>query len=331
MADRDFSALVVRSSEPGACGVERLTLDALPEGDVLVEVAFSSVNYKDALAVTGQGKVVRRFPMVPGIDLAGTVHASSSPAFSPGQRVLVTGWGIGEEHWGGFAQMARVEAAWLTRVPPGLDLEQAMAIGTAGFTAMLAVMALTDHGLETASEVLVTGAGGGLGGIAVALLASLGHRVVAVTGRPDELRDYLTALGASAVVSRAELTRASRPLESERWAGAIDAVGGSMLATVLSQMRYGTAVAACGLAGGSRLETTVFPFILRGIALLGINSVFCPVARREDAWRRLATHLPLDTLATMVRRVSLAEVIEASDALLRGAVRGRLVVDVNGD
>lgn len=329
MADRGFSALLLRTAEPGDCAVERVTLDALPDGDVLVEVAFSSLNYKDALAVTGKGKVVRRFPMVPGIDLAGTVRSSASPAFAPGQRVLVTGWGIGEEHWGGFSQMARVQAGWLTRVPRGIDLEQAMAIGTAGFTAMLAVMALEAHGLAKDGEVLVTGAGGGLGGLGVTLLASLGYRVVAATGRPDDLQNYLTALGASAIVSRADLARASRPLESERWVGAIDAVGGSTLATMLSQMRYGTAVAACGLAGSASFETTVFPFILRGIALLGINSVLCPAGRREDAWRRLARDLPLDTLASMVSRVSLAEVPAASDAILRGQIRGRVVVDVN--
>ncbi len=325
-----FRALVLTEGDSGTSHtIERLPLDRLPGGDVRVAVAYSSLNYKDGLAVTGKGKVVRHFPMVPGIDLAGEVEASTVPAFQPGDRVLVNGWGLGEDHWGGFAEKASVKADWLTRVPPALDLEQAMAIGTAGFTAMLSVMALEAHGLERHGPVLVTGAGGGVGSIAIALLKQAGYRVIASTGRPDELAEYLTALGAAEIVERGQLARDARPLESEGWAGAIDSVGAQTLATVLSQMRYGTAVAACGLVGGMTLHTTVLPFILRGVALLGISSVYCPSARREEAWRRLASELPTDRLAAMTRRIDLADVRQESEAILRGKVRGRVVVDVN--
>ncbi|MDH3671874.1 MAG: oxidoreductase, partial [Gammaproteobacteria bacterium] len=262
---------------------QNLTVDALPEGDVLVDVAYSSLNYKDGLAVTGKGKVVRKFPMVPGIDLAGVVAESASKNFKVGDEVVLTGWGVGESHWGGFAQKARVNSAWLTRRPRGLDLEQAMAIGTAGFTAMLSVMALEDRGLKPGNgPVVVTGAAGGVGSVALALLAKLGYYITASTGRA-ELREYLETLGANEFVDRQDLGREAKPLEKETWAGAIDTVGGQTLATVLSQMRYGGTVAACGLAGGTALETTVFPFILRGVALLGVDSVMCEAKRRKRA------------------------------------------------
>ncbi len=331
MTVRTYQALVLRQHEGDTThAFEQVSLDQLPDRDVLVEVAYSSLNYKDALAVTGAGGVVRRFPMVPGIDLAGRVAESSVHGVEVGDRVLVVGNGIGEEHWGGYAQMARVDGSWLTPVPDELTLDEAMAVGTAGFTAMLAVMALETHGLEKDGTVLVTGAGGGVGGIAIALLANLGYRVTAVTGRGDQLADYLAALGASDVLDRHELARAPKPLESERWAGAIDTVGSQTLATILSQMRYGSSVAACGLAGGMRLETTVFPFILRGVSLLGINSVFCPKTTRQQAWDRIARELPRDRLQAMTRRIAPNEIPALSEAILRGDVRGRLVVDLNG-
>ena len=330
MTQDSFKALVLRQEDgKTAHAIEDVSADALPEGDVLIAVAYSSLNYKDGLAITGKGKIVRRFPMVPGVDLAGTVEASESPDYKAGDRVIATGWGIGEGHWGGYAQKARLKSKWLTRLPGGLQPEQAMAIGTAGLTAMLCVMALEEHGLQpNTGPVLVTGAAGGVGSVAVAVLVKLGYEVTASTGRA-ETHDYLRSLGASEIIDRATLARAPKPLESETWAGAVDTVGGQTLATVLAQMRYGSAVAACGLAGGADLPTAVFPFILRGVALLGVDSVMCPAPRRQAAWDRLGTDLPSDKLAAITRTVKLSEIPALADSILKGQVRGRVVVDVN--
>lgn len=330
MSEETFKALVLRQEDTKTVhGIEDVTKDSLPDGDVLIAVVYSSLNYKDGLAITGKGKIVRRFPMVPGVDLAGTVEASESPDYEPGDRVIATGWGIGEGHWGGYAQKARLKSKWLTRLPDGLTPEQAMAIGTAGLTAMLCVIALEGHGLQPdAGPVLVTGAAGGVGSVAVTVLARLGYQVTASTGR-TETHDYLRSLGASEIIDRATLARAPKPLESETWAGAVDTVGGQTLASVLAQMRYGSAVAACGLAGGADLPTAVFPFILRGVALLGVDSVMCPVPRRQAAWDRLGTDLPLDKLAAITHTVKLSEVPALADSILKGQVRGRVVVDVN--
>lgn len=308
---------------------QTLPVSALPDGDVLVQVAYSSLNYKDGLAITGKGKIIRSFPCVPGIDLAGTVIESSSPDFKPGDQVVLTGWGIGERHWGGHSQLARVKSEWLVSLPEGLTLEQSMAIGTAGFTAMLCVMALEEHGINRDRPVVVTGAAGGVGSVAVALLARLGYQVVASTGRP-ELHDYLRGLGASDFIDRQELaTPSGRPLESERWGGAVDTVGGDTLASVLKAMSYRSSVAACGLAGGSHLNSTVFPFILRGVNLLGIDSVYCPAERRREAWRRLGAELPDDVLAEITTVRGLSEIRELAEAITNGQVRGRVVIDVN--
>jgi len=306
--------------------IRELDTDALPAGDVLVDVAYSSLNYKDGLAITGRGKIIRTFPMAPGIDFAGTVAESQHPDYRPGDPVVLTGWGVGERHWGGMSQKARVKGDWLVPLPTGLSLQQAMAIGTAGFTAMLCVMALEDHGLKPGGrEVLVTGASGGVGGVAVALLAQLGHTVVASTGRTEE-SEYLTALGAHEVIGR--LAANGKPLESERWAGAVDTVGGATLGALLPTMAYRASVAACGNAGGAELATTVFPFILRGVNLLGIESVMCPPEPRRAAWARLARDLPAHKLDRMTRIVPLRDVSALSQEIVAGRVRGRVVVDV---
>ena len=309
--------------------IEAIEEARLPPGEVTVAVAYSTLNYKDAMILSGIGRLVRSYPHVPGIDFAGTVERSESPDFKPGEPVILTGWRVGEVQWGGYAEKARVKAAHLVRVPEGLSLSRAMAIGTAGFTAMIAVMALERHGLEPRQgDVLVTGAGGGVGGVAIALLSHLGYRVVASTGR-QELRDYLTGLGAAELIDRAALAaKPSRPLDSERWAGAIDAVGGATLATVLTQLKYRASVAACGLAGGSDLPATVIPFLLRGVNLLGIDSVMCPLPERQEAWRRLARDLPRDRLDGMTETVPLAALPTLAPKLLKGEVRGRVVVDV---
>lgn len=320
-----FKALVVESGDPYTAQIRQATLDELPQGDVLVRVAYSSLNYKDGLAITGAGKVIRSFPMVPGIDLAGTVLESASPAYKPGDSVILTGWGVGERHWGGLAELARVRSEWLVPLPQGLSFQQAMGIGTAGFTAMLAVMALEAHAIDKSKEVLVTGAAGGVGSLAVALLARLGYRVVASTGRTSE-EAYLRSLGAGEILDRAALTAPSKPLESERFGGAVDTVGGAVLAGVLPRMAYGGSVAACGNAGGVKLETTVFPFILRGVNLLGIDSVMCPREKRLEAWQRLAHDLPRPLLEEAMQVVSLEEVPERAQAILQGQVRGRVVV-----
>lgn len=327
----DFTALVLDEQEGKTqAAIRELGRDALPAGEVLVEVAYSSLNYKDGLAITGQGRIIRNFPMVPGIDFSGTVVESASPAYAPGDQVVLTGWGVGERHWGGLSQLARVKADWLVKLPAGLSLQTAMAFGTAGFTAMLCVLALEDAGLQpTEREVVVTGAAGGVGSVAVALLAKAGFNVTASTGR-TETHDYLTALGARQIIDRATLaTPSNRPLESERWAGGVDTVGADILATVLKATAYGGAVAACGLAGGSGLNTTVLPFILRGVRLLGVDSVMCPTARREAAWARLASDFPAALLDQVTTVVPLADVPALAADILRGQVRGRVVVDVN--
>jgi acrylyl-CoA reductase (NADPH) len=301
---------------------------SLPAGDVTVAVEYSSLNYKDGLAVTGAGKIIRTFPMVPGIDLAGTVIDSAHGDWKPGDRVVVTGWGIGERYPGGYTQRQRVKASWLVRVPDALTTKQAMGIGTAGFTAMLCVMAVERAGLGL-GDVLVTGAAGGVGSIAIAILAKLGHRVVASTGRV-ETHEYLRGLGAAEVVDRAALSEPSKkPFETERWTGAVDCVGGMTLSNVIKSLKYGASVAACGLAGGMELGGTVFPFILRAVNLLGVDSVMCPAPRREEAWDRLAADLPLGALDAMMSVVGLGEVEAACREILKGQVRGRVVVDVN--
>ena len=301
----------------------------LPEGNVLVRVAYSSLNYKDGLAITGRSPVVRKFPMVPGIDFAGTVLESSQANIKPGDEVILNGWGVGESHWGGLAERARVKGDWLVPMPAGMDAKRAMAIGTAGYTSMLCVMALQDRGVRPEhGPVLVTGANGGVGTIAISLLANLGFSVHASTGRLDESA-YLRSLGASEIIDRSELGSPGKPLQKERWAAAIDSVGSHTLANVCASLRYGGTVAACGLAQGMDFPSSMAPFILRGIALLGIDSVNAPMERRMVAWHRLATELPRDVLDANTRTIGLAAVREAATELLAGNVRGRLVVDVS--
>jgi acrylyl-CoA reductase (NADPH) len=325
-----FRALVLH--EEGGKVVPRIeAVDeaALPSGEVTVAVEYSTLNYKDGMILQGMGRLVRTYPHVPGVDFAGTVERSESPEFAPGDAVILTGWRIGETQWGGYAEKARVKASHLVRRPEGLTACQAMAIGTAGLTAMLAVMALERHALRPGSgDVLVTGAAGGVGSIAVSLLSRFGYRVVASTGRP-ELRDYLSELGAADLIDRSTLTvRPGRPLDSERWAGAVDAVGGTTLATILTQLNYRASVAACGLAGGSDLPATVIPFLLRGVNLLGIDSVMCPRDERTEAWQQLARDLPLDRLERITQTVPLSALPELAPKILKGEVRGRTVVDV---
>ena len=326
-----FDALVVNKNEESgktSAAVTQLSLDDLPEAEVTVAVEYTTVNYKDGLCIGPGGGLVRKYPHVPGIDFAGTVEASDDDRYKPGDKVVLTGWRVGEAHWGGYAQKARVKADWLVPLPDGLDTRQAMAVGTAGFTAMLSVMALEDHGIKE-GPVLVTGAAGGVGSVATAILANLGHAVAGVTGRP-ETADYLTSLGASQIVAREELNETTkRPLEAETWGGCVDAVGGAMLARVLGQMEYGASVAAVGLAGGAGLPTTVIPFLLRGVNLLGIDSVMQPYANRLRAWERLAKELPMDKLETMIQPATLSELPKLGADILKGQVKGRVVVDVN--
>ena len=325
-----FKALVLEEAD-GKVSSDIQTLDEtrLPEGDVTVAVAYSTLNYKDGMVLNGIGRLVREYPHVPGIDMAGTVEESSHPDFKPGDDVILTGYRVGEVHWGGYAEKARVKGDWLVPMPDGLTAKRAMAVGTAGFTAMQAILALEDHGLAPdAGEVLVTGAAGGVGSVAVAALAKLGYSVAASTGRA-ETHDYLKSLGAESIVAREELAEpTSRPLESERWAGCVDSVGGSTLARVLTQVKYGGSVAAVGLAGGNKLETTVIPFLLRGVNLLGIDSVMCPMDRRREIWRRLASDLPMDKLDSMINDATLADLPGLAGDILKGQVRGRVVVDV---
>ena len=328
-----FKALVVEKDEDGKteASVKELTLDDLPEGEVTVAVEYSTVNYKDGLCIGPGGGLVRSYPHVPGIDFAGVVEASDDPRYSPGDRVILTGWRVGEAYWGGYSEKARVKADWLVPLPEGLTTRQAMAVGTAGFTAMLAVMALEDHGLTPEKgEVLVTGAAGGVGSVATAILANLGYEVAAVTGRP-ETEDYLKGLGASRIVPREELAETvKRPLESETWAGCVDAVGGAMLARVLGQMKYGGSVAAVGLAGGAGLPATVIPFLLRGVNLLGIDSVMQPYENRVRAWERVARDLPMEKLEAMVQPATLGDLPRLGADILKGQVQGRVVVDIAG-
>jgi acrylyl-CoA reductase (NADPH) len=327
-----FKALLLEEKEGKvAARVTELAEESLPAGDVTVAVQYSTLNYKDGMILGGLGRLVRQYPHVPGVDFAGTVLSSTDPAWRAGEPVVLTGWRVGETRWGGYAQKARVEGGWLVRLPEALTPRRAMAIGTAGFTAMLAVMALEEHGLTPEKgEVLVTGAAGGLGSVAIAILAKRGYRVAASTGRPDA-HDYLRGLGASTIVERASIEKPSgKPLESERWAGCIDAVGGGTLSQVLSQLKYHGSVAACGLAGGTKLEATVIPFLLRGVNLLGIDSVMCPPTRRREAWARLGRDLPLDLLDRMTTEVKLEDLPGLAKEILAGKVRGRVVVDVNG-
>lgn len=327
-----FNALVVNKGDDGktSAAVESLQDDQLPDGNVTVAVEYSTVNYKDGLCVGPGGGLVRNYPHVPGIDFAGTVESSDDPRYKAGDAVVLTGWRVGEVHWGGYAQKARVNADWLVPLPAGIDSRQAMAVGTAGLTAVLAVNALEQHGLEKGDKpVLVTGAAGGVGSVATAFLASLGYPVAAVTGRP-ETADYLKDLGATQIVAREEINETvKRPLESESWAGCVDAVGSAMLARVLGQIQYGGSVAAVGLAAGADLPATVIPFLLRGVNLLGIDSVMQPYDNRVAAWKRIASELPLDKLESMIQMATLADLPKLGKDILKGQVKGRVVVDVN--
>ena len=328
-----FNALVVRKDDEGktSAAVEQVGVADLPEGEVLVAVDYSTVNYKDGLCIGPGGGLVRNYPHVPGIDFAGTVEASEDPRYKAGDKVVLTGWRVGENRWGGYAQKARVKADMLVPLPEGLSTRQAMAVGTAGLTAMLAVIGLEDHGLTPGDgPVLVTGAAGGVGSVATAILAKLGHEVAAVTGRPDTA-DYLRSLGATQIVARDELTEVTKkPLEAEVWAGCVDAVAGAMLGRVLKQMKYGTSVAAIGLAGGAAIDgALITPFILRGVNLLGIDSVMQPYANRVRAWERIVSDLPMDKLEAMIQPATLGDLPGLGRAILKGQVKGRVVVDVN--
>jgi acrylyl-CoA reductase (NADPH) len=324
-----FKAYVIEKSETGTkAALADFDEANLMDGDVTVRVEYSSLNYKDGLAITGKAPVVRRFPMIAGIDFAGTVEASSHAAWKPGDKVILNGWGCGETHLGAYGEKARVKGDWLVPLPASMRAREAMAIGTAGYTAMLAVMALEGHGLTPErGPIAVTGAAGGVGSVAIAILAKRGFSVSAVTGRPDEA-DYLKSLGASEIVERKELAGPPKALAKERWAGAIDAVGSATLANLLSTTRYGGAVAACGLAGGMDLPTSVAPFILRGVCLYGIDSVMCPISRRREAWKRLENDLDRQKLAAMTHEIGLSELPEAAASILAGQVRGRIVVKI---
>ena len=326
-----FTALVLDEADRKVtASIKQLDESELPEGDVTVAVSHSTLNYKDGMILSGIGRLVRNYPHVPGIDFAGTVETSEAAGYKQGDEVLLTGWRVGEAHWGGYAQKARVKSDWLVPLPDGLGAQQAMALGTAGLTAMLAVMELEGAGVAPDSgPVLVTGANGGVGGVALSLLAALGYTVEASTGRP-ELADHLKSLGAAEIIPRHELdTVPERPLMSERWAGAVDAVGGNTLASMLAQMRYGGAVAACGLPGGVELNTTVIPFLLRGVRLLGIDSVMCPFETRSAAWSRLAEQMPRDRLDALTEVVPLAALPDLAGKILKGETRGRIVVDLS--
>ena len=324
-----FKAIVVEKADKGqTVSLTEFDEAGLMDGDVTVRVGWSTINYKDGLAITGKAPVVRRFPMIPGIDFAGEVEASSHPDWKPGDKVILNGWGTGETHLGGYAEKARVKGQWLVRLPASMSPREAMAIGTAGYTAMLAVMALERHGIKPAhGPVVVTGAVGGVGSVAIALLAKLGFQVTASTGRREEA-DYLKGLGATEIIDRNELSAAGRPLAKERFAGGIDSVGSTTLANVLSMTKYGGAVAACGLAGGMDLPGSVAPFILRGVSLLGVDSVICPRPIRNEAWGRLESGLDRGKLEGMTREIGLADVISVAGTILEGRVRGRIVVKI---
>ena len=325
-----FNAILIEKNDSQQeVKVTSLDNDALPEGDVLVRVDYSTINYKDALAITGASPVVRSFPMVPGIDLAGVVEESDHPRWKAGDKVVLNGWGVGEGHWGGLAQYARLKGDWLVALPDAFDSRQAMIIGTAGYTASLCVDALVDHGVAPeAGEILVTGASGGVGSIAIALLKRAGYTVVASTGKLDE-SDYLKGLGASEIIDRAELSEKGKPMQRERWAGVIDAVGSHTLANACAQTRYRGAVAACGLAQGMDFPASVAPFILRGVTLYGIDSVMAPLEPRERAWSRLASDIDAQTLEAVASDINLVEAASVAGDVLAGKVKGRLVVDVN--
>ncbi|GLQ34151.1 quinone oxidoreductase [Amylibacter marinus] len=327
-----FNALVVRKDDDGktSSAIETIELDDLPSGNVTVAVEYSTLNYKDGLCLGAGGGLVRNYPHVPGIDMAGVVESSDDPRYAMGDRVVLTGWRYGEVHWGGYAQKTRVDADWLVPLPVGISTKQAMAIGTAGITAMFSAMALIERGLKPENgPVLITGAAGGVGSVATALLANMGYEVAGVTGRP-ETGDYLRTLGASRIIAREDINETiKRPLESETWAGCIDAVGGPMLARVLGQMKYGASVAAVGLAGGADLPATVIPFLLRGVNLLGIDSVHRPYDNRTAAWDQLARHFPMDYLDRMIVPARLADLEQLGKDILHGQVQGRVVVDVN--
>lgn len=330
MSSSTFKGILIDKTEAGyQVSLSDLDENALPDGDVTVRVSHSTLNYKDALAITGSSPIIKRFPMVPGVDLAGTVESSDHPRYKAGDPVLLNGWGVGESHWGGLAQRARLKGEWLIPLPPAFSPAQAMAIGTAGYTAMLSVIALQKHGVKPEDgEVLVTGANGGVGSFAVALLARLGYQVVASTGRPHE-NDYLKQLGASAIIDRNELNQPGRPLLKERWAAVVDSVGSHTLANACAATRYRGIVAACGLAQGMDFPASVAPFILRGITLAGIDSVNRPFADRIEAWSRLVTDLDLASLALISHEIGLSEAIEQSPRLIAGEIRGRIIVDVN--
>lgn len=325
-----LKGILIEKDESGyRAAIKEIDEARLPEGNVTVRVSHSTLNYKDGLAITGKGPVVRKFPMVPGIDLAGTVEESSHPEYKAGDRVLLNGWGVGETHWGGLAQKARLNGDWLIPLPATFSPQQAMAIGTAGYTAMLCVLALERHGVKpTDGEILVTGAAGGVGSVALALLSKLGYSAVAVTGRPQD-SDYLKSLGAVDVIERSQLSSPGKPLGKERWAGAVDVVGSHVLANVCATTRYRGVVTACGLAAGMDFPASVAPFILRGVTLVGIDSVMCPRVDRIEAWKRLGSDLDVAKLEGISRVVGLSEVIPLASSLLRGEIRGRVTVDVN--
>ena len=325
-----FKGILIEKDDSGyRANLRDIDESQLPEGEVTIEVAYSTLNYKDGLAITGRGPVVRRFPMVPGVDLVGTVESSTNPDYAVGDKVVLNGWGVGETHWGGLAQKARLKGEWLVPLPAAFTPRQAMAIGTAGYTAMLCVIALEKHGVTPdQGEIVVTGAAGGVGSAAIAILSRLGYRVVAVTGRPEE-SEYVKGLGAQEVLDRAAFASPGKPIGKERWAGAVDVVGSHVLANVCATTKYRGVVTACGLAGGMDFPATVAPFILRGVTLVGVDSVMCPRAERIQAWQRLARDLDLSKLDMIGHEISLAEAIPTATELLDGRVRGRVIVDVN--
>lgn len=325
-----FKGILIEKDESGyRAGLQDIDESQLPAGDVTVRVSHSTLNYKDGLAITGKGPVVRKFPMVPGIDLVGTVEDSTHPDYKPGDAVLLNGWGVGENHWGGLAQKARLNGHWLVPLPTNFTPQQAMSIGTAGYTAMLCVLALERHGVTpSAGEILVTGAAGGVGSVATAVLSKLGYTVIAVSGRPEEAA-YLKGLGAKEVLERAQFSSPGKPLGKERWAGAVDVVGSHTLANVCATTKYRGVVTACGLAGGMDFPSSVAPFILRGVTLVGIDSVMCPTPDRLEAWRRLGSDLDIEKLGVISREIGLSEAIPFATKLMNGEVKGRVVVDVN--